>query len=69
LATVVLVVLNCHPHASPELANYFQQNVKLSPDQIAALSKGQAVAKTMVPPPWCLASAERGLRLPRLVSL
>jgi hypothetical protein len=51
--TVVLIVLIAgstvpgRAQTGAELSKYFQQDVKLSQDQIAAMGKGQAVAKTL----------------------
>jgi len=53
LVTVALIALiaaapaRCNAQANAELFSYLQQDVKLSPDQIAALGKGQAVAKNL----------------------
>jgi|SRR5581483_2627304 len=53
LVRVLLIVLiagataTCNAQANAELLNYLQQNVKLNQDQIAALQKGEAVAKNL----------------------
>jgi len=53
VVTVVLIVMivrftaPCRAQTSAELLNYLQQDAKLSQDQIAALGKGQAVAKNL----------------------
>ena len=53
IVTVVLIVLiagstaPCRAQMNAELLTYLQQDAKLSPDQIAALGKGQAVAKNL----------------------
>jgi hypothetical protein len=53
LVTVILMVLiagviaPCRAQTNAELVNYLQQDVKLSPDQMTALGKGQAVAKNL----------------------
>jgi len=53
VGTVVLIVLiavatmPCNAQTNAELVNYLQRDVKLSQDQIAALDKGEAVAKTL----------------------
>jgi len=51
--TVILIVLiaaataPCRAQTNAELVNYLQRDVKLSQDQIAALGKGEAVAKNL----------------------
>jgi len=53
LVTVVVIVLiagvaaPCNAQTKAELVNYLQQDVKLSQDQMAALGKGEAVAKNL----------------------
>jgi len=53
VVTVVLIVLiagapaSCPAQTNAELANYLQQDVKLSQDQIADLHRGEAVSKTL----------------------
>jgi len=53
LVSVALVVLAagvrvpCDAQTSAELSKYFQQDVKLGEDQIAAIHKGEAVAKNL----------------------
>ena len=47
LALIVATALPCATQSSPHLETYFQQNIGLSQDQIAAIRSGQPVAKAM----------------------